>query len=69
MTDFHSRDAEEAEHKSILMKIHSELCELRGREKKFKSEHNRKIGLNEINYLQQLNFAKEDFFSRPAPLR
>jgi hypothetical protein len=51
------------------MKICSELCKLRGREKKFKSEQNRKIGLNEINYMQQLNFAKGDFFSCPAPLR
>ena len=42
---------------------------LRGHEKKFKNDQNRKIGLNEIKHLQLLIFAKTDFFSRPAPLR
>ena len=45
-----------------------EPCELCGREKKFKNDENRKIGFNEINYLQVLILAKNDFFSRPVSL-
>jgi hypothetical protein len=45
-----------------------EPCGLSGHEKKFKNQENRKICLNEIEYLQLLIFAKRDFFSRPASL-
>jgi len=45
------------------------LSVLRGHEKKFENDQNRKIGLNEIKHLQLLILAKTDFFSRPAPPR
>jgi len=47
----------------------SPLDILRGHEKKFKNDQNRKNGLNEIKHLQLLILAKTDFFSRPAPPR
>jgi hypothetical protein len=45
-----------------------QLSILSGHEKKFKNDQNCKFGLNKINYLQRLIFAKRDFFSRPATL-
>jgi len=45
-----------------LIKKYSELCELCGHEKKSKNHQNCKFCLNEIKYLQLLNFAKRDFF-------
>jgi len=43
----HRRDAEDAEERAFD-KHYSELCGLCGHEKKFKSDENTKIGLNEI---------------------
>jgi hypothetical protein len=37
------------------------LCALRGREKKFKNDQNRKIGVNEIKHLQLLILRKRIF--------
>jgi hypothetical protein len=45
------------------------LCDLCGREKKFKNDENARIGLNEIRYLQVPIFAKIDFFSRHVSRR
>ena len=66
---YFTTEARSSQSSEYFLFKHLLLRVLRGHEKKFKNHQNCKFGVNEIEYLQLLIFAKMDYFSRPATPR